>query len=342
MERFRKSAIIYDGTGRPDGRGVASYSQSHTHYAGGKLRVIGGRKAVRPEGNLGNGKLPKKSVESNPGKRPGFFLENFKKCQAHKKCQACLKGQEDYEMDLELLKKYKEQYGFKLFSFMLMPGQLNLLMEVKEGVSISAIRQGVTSGYPNTKYFNNRYQREGQLFQERFRSVVVEKKPYLVNMVSYIHLIPLAASLAKSPEDCIYSSHLLYLYNTQDQADAADKIKKILDLEAETVEVLGALNQASYEKKDYADFIAWLTREEIEGLRKKLERANILGSGQFREKIQSLAERKTAPSQEKNFPLASALSASLIVLLNGVGLGILYMRKNGCFIGGENEKGDYI
>ncbi|MFZ2603854.1 MAG: transposase, partial [Candidatus Omnitrophota bacterium] len=39
----------------------------------------------------------------------------------------------DYEKYLELLKKYKEQYGFKLYAFCLMPNHLHLLFELKLG-----------------------------------------------------------------------------------------------------------------------------------------------------------------------------------------------------------------
>ena len=76
------------------------------------------------------------------------------------------RDKEDYMTYLELLKKYKEQDGYKLFSFVLMPQQLNLLIEATEQATISTIMHDIASSY--TKYFNNRYQRKGHLFQERF------------------------------------------------------------------------------------------------------------------------------------------------------------------------------
>ena len=64
-------------------------------------------------------------------------------------------------MYLDLIKKYKDQYGFKIFSYILMPNQLSLLLELKEETTISVIMHDLTSSY--TKYYNSRYNRKGHL-----------------------------------------------------------------------------------------------------------------------------------------------------------------------------------
>jgi putative transposase len=40
-------------------------------------------------------------------------------------------------------------------------------------------------------YFNRRHDRRGHLFQDRYRSIVCEEEPYLLELVRYIHLNPL-------------------------------------------------------------------------------------------------------------------------------------------------------
>lgn len=251
---------------------------------------------------------------------PRIYLENcvYYITSRANQGQEIFKDGEDYKMYLELLKKYKEQFGFKLFSFLLGKEQISLLMEVGEGATISVIMHGVSSNY--TKYFNSRYQKKGHLFQERFRSVVVEKKSYLLDLISYIHLSPANQSL--------YSSHLLYLYNNQNQDEAADKIRKILNLETEVAQVTEAILRACPDKKGYADFIAGYTPQEIEAIRKKLHRTNILGSEQFIGKAKAELEKKSEPeSQEKGFPFMP-VSVSIVVMLAGIGLGVLYIQKN--------------
>lgn len=231
----------------------------------------------------------------------------------------------DYKMYLELLKKYKEQYNFKLFSFALMPNQLNLLLELKGATTISMIMHDTTTAY--TKYFNGRYQRKGHLFQERFKSVVVEKGPYLTQLISYTHLSPVWNGLAKNPAEYIYSSHNLYLYNAASKTERAENIRKILDLGQEIEEVSCAIAKDYPDKITYADFTASITHQEIESLRKKLQRAGILGSEQFVEKIKSQLANKTAPVEEEKNPLKPVVSIAIVVLLAGVGLGVFYIQR---------------
>ena len=45
--------------------------------------------------------------------------------------------------------------------------------------------------------FNKRHKRAGHLFQNRYKSVVCEEDPYLLELIRYIHLNPLRAKLVK-------------------------------------------------------------------------------------------------------------------------------------------------
>lgn len=50
-------------------------------------------------------------------------------------------------------------------------------------------------------YFNQRHHRSGHLFQNRYKSVVCEEDPYLLELVRYIHLNPLRSGLVKDLEE---------------------------------------------------------------------------------------------------------------------------------------------
>ena len=62
---------------------------------------------------------------------------------------------EDFSAYLDPLKEYKEEYGFKLFAFALLPKRLCLLIELKNDVTISTIMHNLNSRY--TKAYNGRY-----------------------------------------------------------------------------------------------------------------------------------------------------------------------------------------
>ncbi len=51
------------------------------------------------------------------------------------------------------------------------------------------------TGYASS--FNRRHKRSGHLFQNRYKSVLVEEEPYLLELVRYIHLNPIRAGLVK-------------------------------------------------------------------------------------------------------------------------------------------------
>ena len=110
--------------------------------------------------------------------------------------EAIFKEAGDYAAYLDLLKKGKEQYNFKLFAFCLLPNHIHLLIELAGDTTISQIMYGLNSNY--TKYFNAKHHKEGHLFQERYEMALLEKEPNLLNMTAYIHLNPKA--LASVPD----------------------------------------------------------------------------------------------------------------------------------------------
>ena len=54
--------------------------------------------------------------------------------------------------------------------------------------------------------FNKKYQRNGHLFQDRFRSEPVNTLEYFVTLLRYIHQNPVKAGLVPSAQDCTWSS----------------------------------------------------------------------------------------------------------------------------------------
>jgi putative transposase len=119
--------------------------------------------------------------------------------------QNIFKDKKDYEMFLELLQKYSQQYGIKLFSYVLLPDHLHLLLEVAgEREEISGFMHDLNNTY--TKHFNGRYERKGHLFQGRFKAALVEKAPNLIKLTAYMHLNPKRLNLVADAQDYLYSS----------------------------------------------------------------------------------------------------------------------------------------
>ena len=191
------------------------------------------------------------------------------------------KDAEDYQGYLNLLKKYKEQYGFKLFAFVLLPNHLRLLIELREGVTLSDIMHDFNGNY--TKYFNRKYSLKGHLFQEKYKMNLMEKSHYLIYMSAYIHLYPQWLNLVPKTAAYPYSSYPIYLYYSQLKGDCVDTEQKPfgfdVGMEQETMEVLGDLGERDY--TDYLESISMM--KEIRTFAKLLKNRVILGSEEFKE-----------------------------------------------------------
>jgi putative transposase len=76
----------------------------------------------------------------------------------------------------------------EIAAYCLMPNHFHLLVREAEDGGISKFMQKVTTGY--TMYFNKKNERNGSLFQGRFKATHVANDRYLQYLVSYIHLNP--------------------------------------------------------------------------------------------------------------------------------------------------------
>lgn len=122
---------------------------------------------------------------------------------------------ENRKQILENLAKEK-QFLVEIIAFCLMPNHFHfLLKQVKEG-GISKFMSNFTNSY--TRYLNVKNERNGPLFQGKFKAIRVETDEQLLHLSRYIHLNPYSSYVIKGIKDLekyTYSSFLEYLGNSQ-------------------------------------------------------------------------------------------------------------------------------
>jgi REP element-mobilizing transposase RayT len=79
-----------------------------------------------------------------------------------------------------------------VYAWALLPNHCHLLVRTGATPLARAMRSLLT-GYAGA--FNRRHRRRGHLFQNRYKSIVVEAEPYLLELVRYVHLNPLRAKV---------------------------------------------------------------------------------------------------------------------------------------------------
>jgi len=80
------------------------------------------------------------------------------------------------------------------YAWALLPNHGHFLLRTGQ-VPLAAVMGRLLTGYAVT--FNQRYGRHGQLFQNRYKSVLCQEDPYLLELVRYIHLNPLRAKIVQ-------------------------------------------------------------------------------------------------------------------------------------------------
>ena len=95
--------------------------------------------------------------------------------------------------------------GFKLHAFCLMQNHFHILIEQCGEVSISKFMLKVCTSF--SRYINKKYDRVGHVFQDAFKSVIIESNPHLMLVSSYIHMNPVNDEIVKKPEDYKWSSY---------------------------------------------------------------------------------------------------------------------------------------
>lgn len=93
---------------------------------------------------------------------------------------------------LGLLGREIRQHGWRCHAYCLMPNHYHLLIETPEGNLVNGMRQ-LNGVY--TQAFNHRHGRVGHLFQGRYKSIIVERESYLLELCRYIVLNPVRANM---------------------------------------------------------------------------------------------------------------------------------------------------
>lgn len=153
--------------------------------------------------------------------------------------QTIFEDDEDKTQFLYTLKKFKEVSKYELYGYCLMDNHVHL-RETEESLSLAIKR--ISSSY--VYWYNEKYNRCGHLFQERFKSEKVEDGRYFLTALRYIHQNPLKAGIVKSIFESEWTSLREYTWK-----------EKLVDTEL-------ALSQFATNKKAAVDlFLKYMMEE---------------------------------------------------------------------------------
>lgn len=193
------------------------------------------------------------------------------------KREKIFENDKDRETFLEILGSVVKRCNFLCHAYCLMDNHYHLLVETPDGNLSQGIRQ-LNGVY--TQKFNKIHNTVGHLFQGRFKSILVEKESYLLELCKYIVLNPVRAGVVNKPWQWDWSSY----------AATAGRVKRPDSLTTDWI-----LSQFNEERKEaqrsYEEFVLSGIGKETPW--KDLKGRIILGKDSFVQKIKVyLKERK--------------------------------------------------
>lgn len=150
---------------------------------------------------------------------------------------------DDYGRFLDTLFRFKTKCGYKIYAYCLMKNHIHLLLHVEQEPLEKTMRR-ICASY--VRWYNTKYQRVGYLFQDRFKSEVVEDESYFLTVFRYIHQNPLKAGYVNKIDEYPWSSwheyhktprivcksYVLNIFN-DDNAKAFDSLHKFCMIQSD-------------------------------------------------------------------------------------------------------------
>jgi REP element-mobilizing transposase RayT len=133
-------------------------------------------------------------------------------------------GDADRDDFIERLATIVRKTQTACYAWALLPNHFHLLLRTGNTPIAQVMRQ-LLSGYVGK--FNRVHRRSGHLFQNRYKSILCQEQPYLLELVRYVHLNPLRARQVASLRQLDryrYSGHSRIMGNRPNDWQAADAV----------------------------------------------------------------------------------------------------------------------
>lgn len=168
----------------------------------------------------------------------------------------------DFQLFLDIMGKASAKFNAIVHCYCLMSNHYHLLLETPDA-NLSEVMRFVGREY--VEKYNRKKGYDGSLFKSRYKSVLVDKDSYLVDLSRYIHRNPLC--IVDNLKDYPWSSYPSYL--------DASKAPSWLNYET-TLKILSCENKIG----SYIDFVETNRDKEIYTGRKNIP--SVVGSSDFK------------------------------------------------------------
>ena len=123
--------------------------------------------------------------------------------------QAIFLSTADRQCMVDLFSENASKFDVAVHAYVLMDNHFHLLVTPQTATGLPQMMQAVGRRY--VRYFNDRQQRSGTLWEGRYRSTMIQTERYLLACMVYIDLNPVRAGMVERARDYPWSSHSHYV-----------------------------------------------------------------------------------------------------------------------------------
>lgn len=128
--------------------------------------------------------------------------------------QYIFKGKEDFLVYRDIIKELKNEQPFQLYHWCFMGNHIHLIIEANKKTELSKLMKRLNLLY--YARYKKKYGYTGHFWQDRFKSLLIDKENYLLACGLYIEKNPVKAKIVINPKDYPHSSYSYYAYGKED------------------------------------------------------------------------------------------------------------------------------
>lgn len=129
------------------------------------------------------------------------------------------KKENDYQAFETILEEARDRYPIQVFSYQIMPNHWHFCLSPKNDGDMTKFVQWLTLTHTQRWHAHHRSIGTGHLYQGRYKSFLVQKDDYFLQLCRYIESNALRAKLVKRAEDWRWSSLWRREYGTDKQKE---------------------------------------------------------------------------------------------------------------------------
>jgi putative transposase len=190
---------------------------------------------------------------------------------------------EDYQFYLDKLGQACLKHRCDLHAYVLMTNHVHLLITPRSEEGLGKLMQMIGRYY--VQYFNYSYRRTGTLWEGRYKATLIDSEQYLLTCYRYIELNPVRAEgMVDAPEAYPWSSY---------QHNALGAENSLITPHDEYINL--ARSPEGRQQAYRGLFDNHLTLKTLTEIRESTNKAWVLGSALFKEKIETQLKRSAGP-----------------------------------------------